>query len=164
MTHSSTSLDGFDLGILAALQHDAAQSIAEIAAGVNLSQNACWRRIKLLEEAGYIRGRVALLNAKKLGSGVTVFVSLSAGEHSEDWLEAFAHQVAKMPEVVEFYRMSGEVDYLIKLQVADIEAYDRVYKELIRAGRLRDVSAAFAMEELKHTHAVPLPAAPAKGR
>jgi Lrp/AsnC family transcriptional regulator len=157
MTQASPDLDSFDLKILAALQADASRSIAEIAGLVNLSQNACWRRIKLLEAAGVIRARVALLDAKKLGCGVTVFVSLSAGEHTEAWLEAFAERVAKMPEVVEFYRMSGEVDYLIKLQVADIAAYDRVYKELIRAGRLRDVSAAFAMEELKHTHAVPPP-------
>jgi len=157
MTQAAPALDAFDLKILAALQADASRSIAEIAGLVNLSQNACWRRIKLLEEAGFIRARVALLDAKKLGCGVTVFVSLSAGEHSEAWLDAFAERVAEMPEVVEFYRMSGEVDYLIKLQVADIAAYDRVYKELIRAGRLRDVSAAFAMEELKQTHAVPLP-------
>jgi Lrp/AsnC family transcriptional regulator len=157
MTQASPVLDSFDLKILAALQADASRSISEIAGLVNLSQNACWRRIKLLEEAGFIRARVALLDAKKLGCGVTVFVSLSAGEHTEAWLESFAERVAGMPEVVEFYRMSGEVDYLIKLQVADIAAYDRVYKELIRAGRLRDVSAAFAMEELKHTHEVPLP-------
>lgn len=157
MTQYPFSLDSFDIRILAALQADASRSIAEIAGLVNLSQNACWRRIKLLEEAGIIRGRVALLDPKRLGCGMTVFVSLSAGEHSEAWLDAFAAQVAAMPEVVEFYRMSGDVDYLIKLQVADIEAYDRVYKTLIRAARLRDVSAAFAMEELKHTHAVPLP-------
>jgi Lrp/AsnC family transcriptional regulator len=152
-------LDALDVKILHVLQEDASRSIGEIAGAVNLSQNACWRRIKLLEEAGVIRGRVALLDPAKVGCGVTVFVSLSAGEHSEAWLDRFARQVAQMPEVVECYRMTGEVDYLLKLQVADIEAYDRAYKALIKgAAPLRDVSAAFAMEELKQTFALPLQA------
>jgi Lrp/AsnC family transcriptional regulator len=151
------SLDKLDLKILEALQTDASQSVAEIADQVNLSQNACWRRIKMLEQEGYIRARVALLDPARLGCGVTLFVSLSAGEHSDEWLERFAAHVKSLPEVVEFYRMAGDVDYLLKLQVPDIAAYDRVYKELIRIARPRDVSAAFAMEELKHTHKVPLP-------
>lgn len=152
-----TELDSLDVRILQALQEDASRSIGEIAASVNLSQNACWRRIKLLEEAGVIRGRVALLDPRKVGCGMTVFVSVSAGEHSEAWLERFARQVARMPEVVECYRMTGEVDYLLKLQVADIDAYDEAYKALIRgAAPLRDVSAAFSMEELKQTFALPL--------
>jgi len=159
-TTPATTLDSFDIAILAALQEDASRSVAEVAAGVNLSQNACWRRIKLLEEAGVIKKRVALIDPERVGCGVTVFVSLKAGEHSEGWLDAFAAKVARMPEVVEFYRMTGDVDYLLKLQVRDIKAYDEVYKSLIRLARLSDVSAAFAMEELKHTHAVPLPAAP----
>jgi Lrp/AsnC family transcriptional regulator len=157
MSQVAAQLDTLDVKILAALQADASRSIAAIAEEVNLSQNACWRRIKLLEEAGVIRGRVALLDAQQLGCGVTVFVRLSAGEHSEGWLTAFAEKIRAMPEVVEFYRLSGDVDYLIKLQVRDIAAYDRAYKALIRAAPLRDVSAAFAMEELKHTHALPLP-------
>ncbi len=161
-TLPTITLDGFDIGILAALQEDASRSVAEIAAGVNLSQNACWRRIKILEEAGVIKKRVALIDPVKVDCGVTVFVSLKAGEHSEGWLGAFAAKVARMPEVIEFYRMAGDVDYLLKLQVRDIKAYDEVYKSLIRLARLSDVSAAFAMEELKHTHAVPLPAAPGK--
>ena len=156
-TSSSITLDSFDVNILAALQEDASRSISEIAAEVNLSQNACWRRIKMLEEAGVIRRRVALIDANQVGCGITVFVNLKVGEHSEDWLDAFASKVARMPEVVEFYRMAGDVDYLLKLQVRDIAAYDEVYKSLIRGARLSDVSAAFAMEELKHTHAVPLP-------
>ncbi|HEY2658601.1 MAG TPA: Lrp/AsnC family transcriptional regulator [Caulobacteraceae bacterium] len=151
------TLDSFDIGILSALQEDASRSIGDIAAEVNLSQNACWRRIKILEETGVIRKRVALLDPELVGCGITVFVSLKAGEHSEDWLESFADRAARMPEVVEFYRMTGDVDYLLKLQVKDIKAYDEVYKTLIRMARLSDVSAAFAMEELKHTHAVPLP-------
>lgn len=156
MPHDET-LDALDLKILHQLQEDASRSVGEIAAAVNLSQNACWRRIKLMEQSGVIKGRVALLDPSRLGCGVTVFVSLSVGEHSEDWLEAFATHVQSLPEVVEFYRMAGEVDYLLKLQLADIAAYDRVYKALIRVARPRDVAAAFAMEELKHTHALPLP-------
>lgn len=150
-------LDHADLKILAILQEDASPPVADIADKVHLSVNACWRRIKLLEDRGVIRKRVALLDPKSLGLGVTVFVSVKAGEHSEDWLEKFATAVRKMPEVVEFYRMTGDVDYLIKLQVSDVQSYDAAYRRLIRAARMRDVSAAFAMEELKHTSALPLP-------
>ena len=165
MTHEQASLDAIDVRILEALQIDAGRSINEIAAEVNLSHNACWRRIKLLEEAEVIRGRVALLNAKRVGCGITVFVSLTAGEHTDDWLEAFSERVKRMPEVVEFYRLTCDIDYLIKLQIPDIESYDQVYKDLIRTVKLRDVSAAFSMEELKHTHALPLRARrTAKGR
>jgi len=123
---------------------------------VNLPQNACWRRINLLEEEGYIRSTVAILNAEKLGAGLTVFVSIKAGEHSEDWLQSFASAVSKLKEVVEFYRMTGDVDYLLKLRVKDIAAYDVVYKRLIKQARLTDVSSAFAMEELKYTTCVPV--------
>src|SRR5258708_37380689 len=150
-------LDGIDVKILDLLQNDSSQSIAEIAERVHLSQNACWRRIKQLEEEGIIAKRVALLDPKKLDVGVTVFVTVRAGEHTERWLETFSAAVRKMPEVVEFYRMTGEIDYLLKLQVADIAAYDRVYKSLIRSANLMDVSSAFAMEELKRTTAIPLP-------
>jgi Lrp/AsnC family transcriptional regulator len=149
-------LDSADLKILDLLQSDASRSIADIADRVHLSQNACWRRIKRLEEEGVIVKRVALLDPEKLGVGVTVFVSVRAGEHSEKWLETFASAVRKMPEVVEFYRMTGDVDYLLKLQVANIAAYDRVYKTLIKAAPIADVSAAFAMEELKRSTAMPL--------
>jgi len=150
-------LDGTDLRILALLQENAERSISEIAEAIHLSQNACWRRIRQLEEQGYILKRVALLDAVKLGAGMTVFVMVRAGEHSQEWLERFADAVRKIPEIVEFYRMTGEVDYLIKIRVADIAGYDRVYKQLIRAAPLTDVSGAFAMEELKHTTAIPLP-------
>ena len=150
-------LDSIDLKILALLQSDSSRPIVEIAEAVHLSQNACWRRIRRLEEDGVIRKRVALLDPDKLGVGVTVFVSLRAGEHSEKWLQSFTTAVRKMPEVVEFYRMAGDVDYLIKLQVKDIAAYDRAYKTLIRTAKLMDVSAAFAMEEMKRTTELPLP-------
>lgn len=151
-----SKLDSTDLKILDLLQTDASHSIAEIADRVHLSQNACWRRIKQLEDEGVIAKRVALLDPAKLGVGVTVFVTVRAGEHTEKWLETFSAAVRKMPEVVEFYRLAGEIDYLLKLQVADIAAYDRVYKQLIRSAKLMDVSSAFAMEELKRTTALPL--------
>lgn len=149
-------LDSFDIDILALLQESAEASVAEMAERAHLSQNACWRRIKRLEQEGYIKRRVALLDPVKLGVGVTVFVSVRAAEHSEEWLDAFAAAVRSLPEVVEFYRMTGDIDYLLKLQVADIAAYDKVYKRLIKSVRLVDVSSAFAMEELKHTTAIPL--------
>lgn len=150
------ALDKIDLKILELMQRDAKKSAAEIGDAVNLSQNACWRRINLLEEEGYIRSTVALLNAEKLGAGLTVFVSIKAAEHSEEWLKAFAVAVGKIKEVVEFYRMTGDIDYFLKLKVKDIVAYDAVYKRLIKQVRLTDVSSAFAMEELKHTTCVPI--------
>jgi Lrp/AsnC family transcriptional regulator len=152
------NVDAADLRILAALQDDASLSIAEVSERVGLSANACWRRIKRLDDEGFIRRRVALLDAERLGAGVTVFVSIRAPEHSDAWMGEFAALVRRIPEIVEFYRMAGEVDYLLKLQVADIAAYDAVYKRLIRGVRLSDVSSAFAMEVMKHTTAIPLPA------
>jgi Lrp/AsnC family transcriptional regulator len=149
--------DTVDFRILALLQDDAARSLGEIAAAVSLSQNACWRRIRRLEEDGVIQKRVALLDPARLGVGTTVFVTVRAGEHSESWLERFTAAVRKIPEIMEFYRMAGDIDYLLKIQVADIPAYDRVYKQLIRSVPLSDVSGAFAMETLKHTTALPLP-------
>ncbi len=150
-------LDSTDTRILGILQEDAALPVADVAEQVHLSLNACWRRIKRLEDEGFIRKRVALLDAGMLGVGVTVFVSVRAAEHSETWLKKFAEAVRKIPEVVEFYRMTGDIDYLLKIQVADVASYDVVYKRLIRLLPLRDVSAAFAMEEIKHTSALPLP-------
>ncbi len=154
---ATATVDAHDLRLLALLQDDATLSIAELAERIHLSSNACWKRVKRLEAEGVIRRRVALLDAARLGAGVTVFVTVRVAEHSETWLAEFAAVVRALPEVVEFYRMSGEVDYLLKIQVADIAAYDRVYKALIRSVRLSDVSSAFAMEEIKHTTAIPLP-------
>ena len=150
-------LDAIDIKILGVLQEDASRSIAEIAEQVHLSQNACWRRIRQLEESGVIRKRVALLDAQKLGVGTTVFVMLRAPDYSDEWFEAFAAVVRKIPEVLEFYRLAGEIDYLIKLQVSDIAGYNEVSQTLTRAVRFRDVSGVFAMEELKYTTAIPLP-------
>src|SRR5579875_414384 len=121
-------LDRQDFRILALLQEDASRSVAEIGEAVNLSQNACWRRIKRLEEEGFVAARVALLDPQKLGVGVTVFVTVRAAEHTEGWLEQFAAAVRRIPEVMEFHRMSGDIDYLLKLRVADIADYDAVYK------------------------------------
>ncbi|MEA1672600.1 Lrp/AsnC family transcriptional regulator [Nitrospirillum sp. BR 11163] len=151
-------LDKTDLRLLQLLQEDASQSIAQLADAVALSTNACWRRVKQLEEAGIIRRRVALLDADLLGCGITVFVAIRTNQHDEDWLETFARGVADIPEIVEFYRMSGDVDYLLKVLVADIPHYDRVYKRLIKVTKLTDVSSSFAMERIKSTTAIPLPA------
>ncbi len=148
--------DSIDRAILAELQADASRSTQEIASAVGLSQNPCWRRIKRLEAAGVIRGRVALLDPDSLGVGITVFVSIRTNQHNEAWLESFASGVMEIPEVVELYRMSGEIDYLLKVLVSDIAEYDRIYKELIDVVELFDVSSSFAMERIKYTTAIPL--------
>ncbi|MFQ5468188.1 MAG: Lrp/AsnC family transcriptional regulator [Kiloniellaceae bacterium] len=149
-------MDRIDLKILDCLQRDATLPVAEIAERVGLSTSPCWRRIRALEEAGVIRARVALLDAHKLNVGVTAFVRLRAARHDHDWLEGFAKAVAGMPEVVEFYRMSGDIDYLLRIVVSDIADYDAVYKRLIKAAAFADVSSSFALEEIKYTTALPL--------
>jgi Lrp/AsnC family transcriptional regulator len=149
-------MDETDRQILACLQEDATMPVAEIARRVGLSSTPCWRRIQKLEEGKIIRGRVALLDSKQLNVGVTVFVSVRTNQHSLGWLERFAAAVDGMPEVVEFYRMSGEIDYLLRVVVPDIEAYDRFYKRLIAKIELSDVSSSFAMEQIKYTTALPL--------
>ncbi len=153
-------LDAFDIKILDLLQENASRSIAEIAEQVHLSHNACWRRIRQLEESGIVRKRVALLDAEKLGVATTVFVMLRAAEYTDEWYDAFAKVVTKIPEVLEFYRLAGDIDYLLKLQVSDIASYNDVSQKLTRAVHFRDVSGAFAMEELKNTTAIPLPRTP----
>ncbi|MEK9725544.1 MAG: Lrp/AsnC family transcriptional regulator [Rhodospirillaceae bacterium] len=149
-------MDRLDRKILACLQDDAALSVAEVAERVGLSPTPCWRRIRNLEAAGVIRGRVALLDRAALDLGTTVFVAVKTSAHTEDWLTRFADAVAGFPEVVEFYRMSGDIDYLLKVVVADIPAYDAFYKRLIAAVELSDVSSSFAMEEIKWTTALPI--------
>lgn len=149
-------MDRMDLRILDALQIDATLSVAAIADRVGLSQTPCWNRIRRLEEAGVIKGRVALLDADALGVPVTVFVSVRTNQHAPEWLEKFAREVTRLPEVTEVYRMSGDIDYLLKIVCPDIAGYDRVYKKLIGIVDLHDVSSAFAMEELKATTALPL--------
>ena len=149
-------LDRVDKALLEILQQDAELPLGEIASRVNLSPTPCWRRIQRLQEEGYIRCRVALLDAERLNVGVTVFVSVRAAQHSIDWAEQFCNLVCAIPEVVEFYRMSGDVDYLLRVVVPDIKAFDQVYKQLISRAELRDVSSSFAMEQLKYTTALPL--------
>ncbi len=156
------TIDDADLLILGIMQEDATLSIANSAAKANMSNNTCWRRIKRMEEAGVISRRVTLLDASKLGLDMTVFVSVRASEHSEEWLQKLTDVVRDIPEVVEFYRMSGDVDYLLKLRVESIGAYDAVYRRLIRSVRLTDVSSAFSMEEIKCTTALPLKRTPPK--
>jgi Lrp/AsnC family transcriptional regulator len=149
-------IDSIDRRILEELQHDAARPIEQIASLVGLSQNPCWRRIKRLEAVGVIQRRVAIVDAARLGIGLTVFVSIRTNQHNESWLERFASGVRKIPEVVELYRMSGEIDYLLKVLARDVADYDRIYKRLIRVAELHDVSSSFAMEQIKYTTEVPL--------
>lgn len=150
------SLDRIDLKILDRLQSDATIAVSELADHVGLSSTPCWKRIKRLENAGYIKRRVAILDRELLGLGVTVMVAIRTAQHSEEWLRAFADGVARIPEVVEFYRMSGEIDYLLKIVARDIADYDRIYRKLIKAADLHDVSSSFAMQEIKSTTALPL--------
>ena len=149
-------LDRFDVRILDLLQENAALSNAELAERVGLSANACWRRTKRLEERGIIRRRVALLSQEQLNLQVTVFVGVRTNQHNDQWLKKFSTGVRAIPEVVEFYRMSGDTDYLLKIVARDIADYDRVYKKLISVAPLHDVSSSFAMERIKSTTALPL--------
>lgn len=149
-------MDAIDRRILAALQQDSSLSSAELAERVGLSATPCWRRVRHLEAGGYIKKRVALLDRDKLGVGTTVYVAVKTRSHDADWLEVFAATVSAMPEVIEFHRMSGDIDYLMKVVVPDIPAYDAFYKRLIAKVDLSDVSSSFAMEEIKTTTALPL--------
>lgn len=149
-------MDAIDGRILALLQKDSSLPLTEIAERVGLSTSPCWRRIQALEKAGVIRGRVALLDRQKLGLGVIAFVRVRTNQHSQEWLDRFAAALDNIDEVVEFYRMSGDLDYLLKVVVPDITGYDAVYKRLIAQIELSDVSASFVMEEIKTTAALPL--------
>lgn len=149
-------LDPTDLKILAILQEDCTRPVADIGREVGLSTTPCWRRIQRLEETGIIGRRVALLEPRKVNAGVTVFVEIKTDQHTLDWLERFKAAVVDMPEVVEAYRMSGEVDYMLRVVVPDIAAYDQFYKRLISRVDIAKVSSTFAMEQLKFTTALPL--------
>lgn len=151
------SLDAADLRILAVLQRDASVSLNALSDAVGLSATPCWKRIRRMEQAGVIRERVTLLSREAVGLGVTAFVSIRAGAHDESWLELFQAGVSRIPEVVELYRMAGEVDYLLKIVCHDIGHYDRIYKRLIKVAPMGDVSSSFAMEEIKATTVLPLP-------
>lgn len=149
-------MDRIDRKILALLQSDATLPVAVVAERVGLSPSPCWRRIQKLEAEGFIRARVALLDAAKMNVGVTVFAAVRTNQHDVAWLEKFAKAVSDFPEVVEFYRMTGDIDYLLRIVVPDIAAYDAVYKRLIRRIALFDVSSSFAMETIKYTTALPV--------
>ena len=149
-------MDVIDRKILAVLQEDASLSVAEIGARVGLSSTPCWKRIQRMEADGVILKRVALVDQDKLGLGVTVFVSIETGDHSQAWLTRFAEVVQAMPEVMEFYRMAGDIDYMLRVVVADIPRYDAFYKRLIGTVPLKNVTSRFAMENIKATTALPI--------
>jgi Lrp/AsnC family transcriptional regulator len=149
-------MDRLDRMILTILQEDATVPVAEIGRRVGLSTTPCWRRIQKMEEDGVITGRVAVLEPSKINANVTVFVFVTTNQHNEDWLTRFARVINEFPEVVEFYRMSGQIDYLLKVVVPDIQAYDAFYKKLVSKIDILDVSSAFAMERIKETTALPL--------
>ena len=150
-------MDAIDRKILTLLQANANLSIAELADKVGLSQTPCWKRVQKLESTGVIVGRVALVSPEKLGLGLTVFVEIETSDHSKEWLGNFAARAAAMPEVMEFYRMAGDVDYMLRVVTTDIAGYDRFYKQLIAKIPLKNVTSRFAMEKIKSTTALPLP-------
>lgn len=152
-------MDEVDQKLLVLLQQDATLSIAQLADQVGLSSTPCWKRIQKLEAAGVITGRVALLDPARIGLGLTVFVAVEAGDHTPEWLGNFAAAVSAMPEVMEFYRMAGDVDYMLRVVVADMQSYDVFYKKLISAVPLKNVTSRFAMEKIKSVTALPVPAA-----
>jgi Lrp/AsnC family transcriptional regulator len=150
-------MDAIDRKILAVLQDNAALSVAEIGSRVGLSSTPCWKRIQRLEADSIILKRVAIVDQDKIGLGISVFVSVETGDHSQDWLDRFAKTVTAMPEVMEFYRMAGDVDYMLRVVVPDIAGYDAFYKRLIAAVPLKNVTSRFAMEKIKSTTALPIP-------
>ncbi|MBB5045359.1 Lrp/AsnC family transcriptional regulator [Rhodopseudomonas rhenobacensis] len=155
---SHRRIDAIDRKILTVLQQDASLSVAEIGDRVGLSSTPCWKRIQRLESDGIIMRRVALVDQNKIGLGLSVFVSIESGDHSDAWLKKFAEAVSAMPEVIEFYRMAGDVDYMLRVVVADMRSYDVFYKKLISAVALKNVTSRFAMEKIKSVTALPVPA------
>ncbi|MEE9374740.1 MAG: Lrp/AsnC family transcriptional regulator [Rhizobiaceae bacterium] len=149
-------MDRIDKNILTLLQQDATMPVAEIGKKVGLTTTPCWRRIQTLEEAGIIKKRVTLLEPSKINAGVTVFVSIRTAEHSGEWLKRFSEVAQNFPEVVEMYRMSGDVDYMLRVVVPTIEAYDQFYQKLISMIDINNVSSSFAMEQMKYTTELPL--------
>lgn len=149
-------MDKFDKNILKILQQDTTLSVSDIASQVGLSTTPCWRRIQAMEKSGIIKARVALADPEKLNVGLTVFVMIKTNQHNPVWLKDFAQVADEFPEIVEFYRMSGDVDYLLKVVVPDMKAYDSFYKKLIDQASFADISSSFAMEEIKYTTALPV--------
>ncbi len=149
-------LDLIDRKIVAELMRDATLPVAQIADKAGLSQTPCWKRIQKLEANGVLTGRVALADAAKLGFGLTVFVGIEAPDHSADWREAFAKATGEIPEIMEVHRMAGEIDYLLRVAVADMIAFDRLYKRLTDAVPIKNITSHFAMERIKFTTAYPV--------
>jgi Lrp/AsnC family transcriptional regulator len=152
----STDIDTIDRRILAALQRDGSLSVEQLSEQVGLSRNACWRRMKRMEEDGVIVGRVALVDAEKVGLGLSVFILVRTSRHDPDWLRAFREAVTSLPEITGVYRMSGDLDYILRARVGDVKAYDRLYQRLIARVPLTDVSASFVMEEIRDTTVLPV--------
>ena len=148
--------DETDRRILAQLQLDASLSMDALADRVHLSRNACWRRVRQMEDSGVIRGRVALVDPEALGLGLSVLVMIRTNAHRPDWLDAFEATVRAMPEIIGAYRMTGDLDYVLRVRVADVRGYDRFYKRLIARVPLAEISASFVMDEIKETTALPL--------
>ncbi len=149
-------MDSFDKHILSILQKDCTLSTSDIAERVGLSTTPCWRRIQAMEKSGIIKARVALADPEKLNVALSIFVMVKTNQHNPDWLTTFAKVAGDFPEIVEFYRMSGEVDYLLRVVVPDMTAYDKFYKALITKVDFSDISSSFAMEEIKYTTALPI--------
>ena len=149
-------IDRIDRKILNLLQEDCTMAVSEISSKVALSTTPCWRRIQRMEREGIISKRVALLDPKKINADVTAFVAVKTNQHNNKWLADFKNAVNSFPEVVEFYRMAGEIDYLIRVVVPDIAAFDKFYKNLIEKINLTDVSTSFSMEQIKYTTSMPL--------
>ena len=149
-------MDKKDRDILAELQIDAGQSIDELATKVALSRNACWRRVKQLERNGVIRARVALVDPDAIGLGLSVFVLIRTSAHEPGWLQQFDNAVRTLPEIVGAHRMSGDLDYVLRVRVADVRDYDRFYQRLIDLVPIADISASFVMDDIKETTALPV--------
>ena len=149
-------MDSFDKNIIRILQNDCSASVSEIAEKVGLSSTPCWRRIQALEKTGVLTKRVALADPEKLNVGLTVFVMVKTNQHNPEWLEQFAKTITDIPEIMEFYRLSGDIDYLLRVVVPDMKAYDNFYKNLITHADFSDISSSFAMEELKFTTSLPV--------
>jgi Lrp/AsnC family transcriptional regulator len=151
-----SEIDDIDRRLLAELQRDGTLSVDQLSERVSLSRNACWRRVRRLEEDGVITGRVALVDAEKLGLGLSVFILIRTSNHDPGWLAKFRAAATSFPEITGVYRMSGDLDYVLRARVADVKAYDRLYQRLIAKVPLSDVSASFVMEEIKETTIVPV--------
>lgn len=151
-----SDFDEYDLSILRLLQKDASMSVDQLAEAVHLSRNACWRRMKRLENEGVIANRVALINPETVGLELQVFVMIRALDHDPVWLEKFRNAVASMPEIIGAHRMSGELDYVLRVRVGDVKSYDTFYQRLISKVPIGDVSASFVMEDIKDTTALPV--------